>query len=322
MDGFRFDLMGLMDQQLMEAVQKKLEKIYGVGEKLVYGEPWRAGNTAISRPVVLCDKNSLRTIDGRIGAFCDDTRDAVKGSLMDMHAKGFVNGGGMPHEKLRGCIAGWAGPYGQFQTPNQTLTYLSCHDDWTLWDKLVSTMDPQKDYCGYQPWILRANRLAAAINFSCQGRVFFLSGEEFARTKGGVKNSYCSDSRINQLDWNRAWNNHALVDYYRGLIALRQQLPGLCDKTEHAYRRILWSAGPTWECAQVCVDNRGEGSCCKRVLMIFNSGKVPAKLTLPEGNWQVLVDGESSFRWQEDRIITGQAQIPEGTPLILGSCDE
>ena len=146
MDGFRFDLMGLLDQELMESVQRALDAQFGMGEKLVYGEPWRADSTALSRPAVLCDKGSLKTIDGRIGAFCDDTRDAVKGSLMNIDARGFVNGGGLQADKLCNCIAGWAGSHGAYQTPNQTITYLSCHDDWTLWDKLVSTMDEDKDF--------------------------------------------------------------------------------------------------------------------------------------------------------------------------------
>ena len=95
MDGFRFDLMGLLDQELMEGIQNALDAEYGAGEKLIYGEPWRADNTHLSKPVVLCDKDSLKTISGKIGAFCDDTRDAVKGSLMDLSARGFVNGGGI-----------------------------------------------------------------------------------------------------------------------------------------------------------------------------------------------------------------------------------
>ena len=146
-DGFRFDLMGLLDTELMETLQKELDNRYGVGEKLVYGEPWRAADTA-AKNVTLCDKNALKKIDGRIGAFCDDTRDAVKGSVMDAQSVGFVNGGAITPEILKKCVAGWAGEYGAFQTPAQTITYLSCHDDWTLWDKLVYTMDSQKDFEG------------------------------------------------------------------------------------------------------------------------------------------------------------------------------
>ena len=318
MDGFRFDLMGLLDQELMESIQNALDETYGEGEKLIYGEPWRADDTHLSRPVVLCDKDSLKTISGKIGAFCDDTRDAVKGSLMDLNAKGFVNGGGIHAHQLHHCLTGWAGGYGAFQTPYQTITYLSCHDDWTLWDKLVSTMDPRKNYTGSQPRILRANRLAAAINFCCQGRPFFLAGEEYGRTKGGIKNSYSSESRVNQLDWTRAWKNRKLVDYYRGLIALRMQLPGVQDKSENAAKRILWVKELATDCVMACVDNRGTDSKWEQILMIFNCSDCSGNAQLPGGTWQILADGENSFRWQKETTVTETVPVAEFSAMILG----
>ena len=318
MDGFRFDLMGLLDQELMETLRHRLDEKYGAGEKLIYGEPWRADTTYPSRPVVLCDKESLKTIDGRIGAFCDDTRDAVKGRLMDLTARGFVNGGGMNVWKLRRCLTGWAGEYGAYQTPNQTITYLSCHDDWTLWDKLVYTMDPKKDFTGFQKPILQANRLAAAINFCCQGRPFLLAGEEFARTKGGIKNSFCSSSEVNLLDWKRAWENRDLVEYYRGLIALRQKLPGLQDKTADAHKRILDIIQVAPDCVAACVDNRGADTKWEKLLLIFNCGSKTAQYTLPEGSWRILVNDVSSFCWEKDMTATNAVKLAANTALILG----
>jgi len=318
MDGFRFDLMGLLDQELMESLQTALDKKYGKGEKLLYGEPWRADNTHLSRPVALCDKDSLKYIDGRIGAFCDDIRDAVKGSLMDLSARGFVNGGGMQNWKLHKCLAGWAGEHGAYQTPYQTITYLSCHDDWTLWDKLVSTMDPRKNYAGCQKTVLKANRLAAAINFCCQGRPFFLAGEEFGRTKGGIKNSYCSSSEVNLLDWTRAWKNRELVDYYRGLIALRQQMPGMQDKTADAHKRILGTQEIATDCVAACIDNRSADTKWEKVLLIFNCSAKAAEYTLPEGSWQVLADGDSSFRWETENLTEKTVTVEANTALILG----
>ena len=318
MDGFRFDLMGLLDQQLMESIQNALDARYGEGEKLVYGEPWRADNTALSKPVVLCDKQSLKTINGKIGAFCDDTRDAVKGSLMDINARGFVNGGGMTAQKLHSCLAGWAGQFGAAQTPYQTITYLSCHDDWTLWDKLVSTMDEKMEFTGYQQEVLRANRLAAAINFCCQGRPFFLAGEEFGRTKGGIKNSYCSPTQVNQLDWERAWKNQGLVDYYRGLIALRQQLPAMQDKTAYAAKHISWVKEKSKDFAAACMDNLGEESPWKQVVMLFNCSDQDAECNVPEGTWQRLVDGDSSFLWEKEQFDQGKLTVKAGTAMILG----
>jgi len=318
MDGFRFDLMGLMDQELMESIQSSLDAQYGEGEKLIYGEPWRGGEAHPSRPVVLCDKANLKHISGKIGAFCDDTRDAVKGSVMDLNGRGFVNGGGMDAERLRRCLVGWAGNNGVFQTPNQTITYLSCHDDWTLWDKLVATLDETENFKGCDSRVLRANRLAAAINFCCQGRIFLLAGEEFGRTKGGIKNSYCSDSRINQLDWNRAWENRSLVDYYRGLIGLRMQLPGLQDKSAAAHKRVLWVKELAKDCVMACVDNKGGDNRWQQLLMIFNGSDRPASAQLPAGSWQILVTGEDAFFWQRERTVLERTKVPEYSAMILG----
>jgi pullulanase len=318
MDGFRFDLMGLLDKDLMESIRCALDQRFGPGQKLIYGEPWRAGDTALSKPTTLCDKASLKQLDDRIGAFCDNTRDAIKGNQMDLKALGFVNGGGVPLDHLCRCITGWAGQYGPYQTPNQTISYLSCHDDWTLWDKLVGSMDPNADYTGHQKKVLRANRMAAALLFGCQGRIFFLAGEEFARTKMGIKNSYCSDSRINQLDWKRAWENHELVDYYRGLIELRQQLPALQDKSAEAYRRILWARQVTESCVAVCLDNSGQGSRWKQILMLVNGSDQPQKGNIPEGKWQRLADADSSFLWQEKHIQRKTVTAKPYSVIYLG----
>ena len=318
MDGFRFDLMGLLDQELMESIRSALDDRFGPGQKLIYGEPWRAGDTAVSKPVLLCDKASLKQIDGRIGAFCDNTRDAIKGSQMDLKAQGFVNGGGIQMDHLCRCIAGWAGQHGAYQTPNQTITYLSCHDDWTLWDKLVGSMDPKPNYTGHKKEILRANRMAAALLFGCQGRPFFLAGEEFARTKLGIKNSYCSDSRINQLDWNRAWKNRELVDYYRGLIQLRQQLPGLQDKSDEASGRILWARQMTADCVAVCLDNTGLGSRWQQILMLVNGSNRSYKGNMPAGKWQRLVDADSSLLWQKERLQGKTVTVEPYSVIYLG----
>ncbi len=316
-DGFRFDLMGLLDRELMESIQRALELRYGIGEKLVYGEPWSAGPTCERAGTILCHKGSLKSIDPSIGAFCDDTRDAVKGSVMDAEDTGFVNGGMISADTLAKCLTAWVGEHGYFQNPGQTITYLSCHDDWTLWDKLVYTMDPRKKYGELDERIIRANKLAAAIYFSCQGRLFMHAGEEFGRTKEGIKNSYCSSAEVNRIDWNRAWENRDLVDYYRGLIALRKQLPGVVDLTATACKRLLWVENEGAHCAVASMDNRGGDSPWDQLLFVFNCGDESMEYTVPQRTWQVLVDGESSFRWQEEQMGE-RFTVPGQSAMILG----
>lgn len=320
MDGFRFDLMGLLDVKLMNRIRAELDRRWGKGEKLLYGEPWSAGATAAQEGTVLADKNGLRQLGTGIGAFCDATRDAVKGPIADEKADvpGFVNGGGLDGERLLRCLRGWSGGEGPFAAPAQTISYLSCHDDWTLWDKLVLTMDPERQFRRLDPALLRANRLAAAICFTCQGRLFLLGGEEFARTKLGVRDSVCSPLEINRLDWRRAWENRALADYYRGLIALRKQLPGLCGKSADAPKRVGGPEEPAANCVTVQVDNSGGDSPWLRLFLAYSAREDEVSLALPQGNWELLADGASSFLWQSPQKWTGTYPLSPVSAAIFG----
>ncbi|MBQ2947429.1 MAG: type I pullulanase [Clostridia bacterium] len=317
-DGFRFDLMGLMDAPLMERIRSELDRRYGAGEKLVYGEPW-TGGTPHARPgTALCHKQQLRHLHTGIGAFCDGLRDAVKGSVFHAREGGFVNGGPFSVQQLAQCIRGYAGEQDVFSAPSQTIAYLSAHDDWTLWDKLVMTIAGDRRFVPLRGEILRANRLAAATYLCCQGRPFFLGGEEFGRTKLGERNSYRSWLGINRMDWNRAGRCRALVDYYRGLIALRRKLPALYDKGPQAGAR-LWEVreiGP--RAAAVWMDNAGEGSVFGELLLCFNYDQADAYMQLPQGEWTVLADGEDSFLHEHPYTAEGRTRIAGMACLILG----
>ncbi|MBQ8648196.1 MAG: type I pullulanase, partial [Oscillospiraceae bacterium] len=307
-----FDLMGLLDVGQMRRIRRELDRRFGKGEKLLYGEPWAGGTAAVRPGTRLAHKGNLWALEG-IGAFCDNTRDAVKGGLMDERAAGFANGGGLDADALYRCVTGWAGR--EFPTAEQTITYLSCHDDWTLWDKLVLTLDGQRRFEARTPEVLRANRLAAAINFCCQGRPFLLAGEEFGRTKHGAKNTYNASARLNRLDWQRAWANQELVDYYRGLIALRKRLPAFFDKSPQAAQRVRFAANLGPDCAGICLENAAPWP---QVLLLVNAAQHPQWVHLPEGDWQVLADGDSSFVWETTRLCSGGVELPPAAALLLG----
>ncbi len=323
-DGFRFDLMGLNDVELMNGIAQALDARFGAGEKLLYGEPWAGGTPHPREGTMLCDKSHLKELSG-VGAFCDATRDAVKGSVMEEYGRGFVNGGDkFCAGYMACCVKGWAGESADmtYRSPQQTVSYLSCHDDWTLWDKLVATMAEGRDYDTLHPHILRANRLAAAMLFCCQGHLFMLSGEEFGRTKQGIRNSYRSPVAVNRMDWARAAQNSALVEYYRGLIALRKQLPALCDKSILAGERLFAAEDIAPGAAMIRLDNRGEGSRYSELCLVFNTSDARVPLALPEGEWNILADGESSFLWETGMTVSGGAQAEPGSCLILGKKGE
>lgn len=310
-DGFRFDLMGLLDVKLMNRIRKELDALYGEGEILLYGEPWAAAETAMGNPALPALKKNIRLLDKNIGIFCDDTRDSIKGHVFEGQIPGFVNGAEGMEENILNSVRAWClGEEGPL-APSQVITYVSAHDNWTLWDKLEKNIPDQSKR-------LRANRMAAAVYMTCQGNLFFLSGEEFARTKDGHENTYRASIELNRLDWERAYEFSDLKEYYQGLIALRKELPGLCDKTNQAGKRITgqWKKQGT---VGFFVDNRHKtnDSRWKRLYVIYNSTEHMVSAPLPEGNWEILLNGEDSFLWKQQKPAD-RAQAAPVSVLVLG----
>ncbi|MBR4040092.1 MAG: type I pullulanase [Clostridia bacterium] len=319
-DGFRFDLMGMIDTDLMNRIRQALDAKYGEGEKLIFGEPWSGGRCAPRAGTELAHKGNLHRLHPSIGAFCDNTRDAVKGGLGDPKSRGFASGGDFNAQWLACCVRGWSGGYAMhdFSAPSQTITYLSSHDDWTLWDKLVYGMHGGNRFAQKRADVIRANKLAAAILFCCQGHLFMLSGEDFGRTKLGVRNSYRSSLGVNRLDWKRCSRFRDLTEYYRGLIALRKTLPGLCDKSARAHSRLTEVVSPMRGAAAIRLDNRGAKSRYDELMILVNTADTPCALALPQGEWDILADGESSFLWKKPKSISGEAEAPGISVLLMG----
>ena len=313
MDGFRFDLMGLLDVELMNRIRRALDERFGKGEKLVYGEPWAAGYTAMEKGFRQAVKNNVRHLDVNIGVFSDGTRDAVRGSVFRLKEPGFVSGAQGMEGAILNSAKAWQGKRGaRMLAPSQTITYISAHDNQTLWDKLAETTPDEEKR-------RRQYRLAAGIYLTCQGRLFFLSGEEFARTKGGLEDSYNAPIAINRLDWERAWEERELADYYRGLIALRKQLPGLCDKSPQAAERIR-TAWKRKGFVGFFVDNRGKGApdTWKTLCILYNRKEEPVSVPLEGDGWEVLADGKDSFLWKNPEKIRKEAQAGPVSILVLG----
>lgn len=311
-DGFRFDLMGLLDTGLMNRIESELALRYGKGEKLVFGEPWSADETPMEKQAVPALKCHVDQLDSHVGFFCDDTRDAVKGHTFEGEVPGFVNGGKGIEEEILSSVRAWCGPKSKVKAPSQVITYVSAHDNWTLWDKLSLTISDEKER-------MQANRMAAAIYMTCQGNLFFLSGEEFARTKDGLENSYNAPIEINRLDWKRAYEQYELTEYYSGLIHLRKQLPGLCDKSENAWKRIQ-NQWKTDGAVGFTVDNRNESapSRWETLYIIYNSRNEKFAAELPEGQWEVLLDGYSSNLWRDPFVTEGTVKVDSHSVLVLG----
>ena len=308
-DGFRFDLMGLLDVALMNRIRSALDQRFGLGEKLLFGEPWAAGQTVMRPGSQPASKYNVHMLDAGIGIFSDDIRDSIRGHVFDSDVRGFVTGRDHLEGDILNSTKAWCFPGSPVKAPSQIISYVSAHDNHTLWDKLGHTFQTYKDR-------LRANKLAAAIYMTCQGNLFMLSGEEFGRTKDNHDNTYNESIELNRLDWKRAYEFSDLREYYRGLIALRKLCPGLYDKGPGAQHRIqtdTLSSG----FVGFYVDN--DKAKWEELCILYNRNLNPVSTYLRDGRWQVLVDSEDSFLWQEEEhVVSHCVEVPPLSAMILG----
>ena len=236
-DGFRFDLMACHDYETMNLIREELDKI----DKriLMYGEPWTAdnGDNGISGDDC-CSKGNAKKLSSRIGMFNDDMRNGIKGGSDD-DTKGYIQGANFDTYKvLAGMLGASSDTFGRWaKRPSQCITYASAHDNLTLWDKLLKSNWCCSDYDTTDPKIINQNKLSAAFVLMSLGVPFMLAGEEFARTKKGDHNSYRSPDSVNSIDWQRTITYKDLVDYYKGLIAIRKKFSLLTLASEDAVHK-------------------------------------------------------------------------------------
>ena len=318
-DGFRFDLMGLYDAESINAVRAALDALPGGRDILLYGEPWQGGASQLHR--YEANKANLAMLNERVGIFCDDTRDAIKGGCFDAREPGYVEGKPGSFWDIGAAVAAWCRsdrlpPH----APSQIVSYVSAHDNFTLWDKLLCVRYEKPEFTARDTVALAQNRLAAGIYLTSFGLPFMQAGEEFARTKKGVGNSYRSSPALNRLDWNRAEQYHALVDYYRGLLALRAAFPRLGSTDRHAPEALQffaleqplvgWTLPAVW----------GDGAAWSALCVFYNPTETACTVPLPAGQWKLLSDGTSSSLWRgQSRVFTNNAPLAPYSATILGA---
>ena len=318
-DGFRFDLMGLYDAESINAVRAALDALPGGRDILLYGEPWQGGASQLHR--YEANKANLAMLNERVGIFCDDTRDAIKGGCFDAREPGYVEGKPGSFWDIGAAVAAWCRsdrlpPH----APSQIVSYVSAHDNFTLWDKLLCVRYEKPEFTARDTVALAQNRLAAGIYLTSFGLPFMQAGEEFARTKKGVGNSYRSSPALNRLDWNRAEQYHALVDYYRGLLALRAAFPRLGSTDRHAPEALQffaleqplvgWTLPAVW----------GDGAAWSALCVFYNPTDTTCTVSLPAGQWKLLSDGTSSSLWRgPSRIFTGNAPLAPYSATVFGA---
>lgn len=279
-DGFRFDLMAIHDIETMNLIRSRLSAIDP--SILLYGEGWAASDPAYDAEL-LAFKRNTHCMPG-IAAFSDDMRDALRGKL-DCSAGGFIHGAGGNAEAVKFGIAGgiehpdisyheaaWAAE------PTQHISYVSCHDDHCLRDRL-EIISPEAD----EHELLRMDKLAQTAVFTSQGIPFIFCGEELYRTKQHVGNSYNSPDAINAIDWGLKSRYSDLCDYYRGLVAMRRAHPAFCLGNAEAVRRHLEFLPSDNECV-VAFRLRDIDSVdsARSIVVVLNGSRERAEVAIPE----------------------------------------
>lgn len=303
-DGFRFDLMGVLDIETLNEAREALLKINP--DIIMYGEGWTGGDSALPESERGMKLNAPKT--SGIGMFSDDIRDVVKGHVFYMDELGFVNGATDRSDELKQAVIcpRWA------KSPMQSINYLSCHDNYTLWDRFIVSNSHESEEMR-----IRMNKLAASILFTAQGIPFFLHGEEFARTKiseadgAPVENSYCSPLSVNAIDYDRAEQFAELRAYYKGLIALRRAHKAFYLDTVDEIKKSVHFLDDMPDGVVAYTINTDT----EKVFVAYNAGKNKITIKLSDALWEVLAD-ESAAGDKALYTIKDQAVIPAVSCLV------
>jgi len=239
-DGFRFDLMGVHDVETMNLIRAELDKIDP--RIIMYGEGWTANKNAVMDKTTCTGAETLNAVQAnadklsdRIACFNDEIRNAVKGEVFLLADKGYAQGNGTDYIGIvDGVRANTTGDECEWYAtaPSQTVTYSSCHDNHTLYDRLVSSVyGTGADYRKRYDDLIAMNRMAAGMVLTSQGIPFILAGEEMGRSKDGDDNSYKSAVELNAIDWSLITQNADLVSYYRGLMDIRKAFSPFTEST-------------------------------------------------------------------------------------------
>ena len=290
-DGFRFDLMGVHDIKTMNAACRALHKIDP--SIFVYGEGWSAGQCAYPSHL-LASKAHMKQMPG-IAAFSDELRDGLRGPFYDDKQGAFIAGVSGAEERIKfGIVGGIAHPQVNMQQvgsdhlpwnddPTQFISYVSCHDDMCLVDRLrasVPNLTPEM--------LVRLDCLAQSVVMLSQGVPFMLSGEEMLRDKQGVHNSYQSPIEINALPWQNLQRYPQLFTYYQRLIALRRHHPAFRLGDANLIRQHLSFLPTQPNLVGFILTGHAGGDVWNNIIVVFNANNEAREVTVPKGRYTIV----------------------------------
>jgi pullulanase len=325
-DGFRFDLMGLHDIETMNLIRKELDQVDP--DIFLYGEGWTAGDTPLP-PEKRAVKAHASQLDG-IAVFSDDIRDGIRGHWMHNEDSGFMTGREGLKESIKfGIVASTDHPQIEYEkvnysdqayadSPLKTITYVTCHDNPCLWDKIVFTCPD----CSKQEK-LDIQKLANAIVLTSQGVAFLHAGEEIVRTKFGEHNTYNLPDSINQLVWSNKAEYYGIFEFYRDMIMLRKNHPAFRMPTSEMIQEHL-SFLPTGDELLVGfhINDHANGDDWKDIVVYYNANGYDTSAELPEGKWRVVatkhdIDENGVITPGYDGVFENNVKVPARSIIIL-----
>lgn len=312
-DGFRFDLVGLIDT---ETINEIVETVHAVRPDVVfYGEGWTMSTNVTKFGYKMATQVNSRMTPG-FAYFSDTIRDALKGSVFNNTETGYVSGASNKVSVLQQCFMGlpsWC------SSPTQTINYASCHDNMTLFDRIVNSTPKasREDQ-------IKMNNLAAAIYMTSQGIPFIHAGEEMLRSKplksGGFDhNSYQSPDSVNKLKWDDL-NNAEYQDvynYYKGLIAFRKEHAALrMTEAADVKANITSVTGLDKNVMAFRINGGVNGEVADNLFVVFNANTAETEITLPEGKWNVYIDAENAGT-EVLRSVKGTVKVAPISAMVL-----
>ena len=312
-DGFRFDLMGILDVDTMNAVRKALDSVDPT--IIVLGEGWNMGNVLPDERKAM--QPNLPQMPG-IAAFNDSIRDGLKGSVFDSVDRGWATGKSSASDTVKGGIVGQilysatvSGSWGDTQ-PSQSVNYVECHDNLTLYDKLVASTTLKS------PDRTKVFQLASSVVILAQGMPFIQAGQEFLRSKQGNDNSYQASDAINSLKWKQRAVNKVTVDYFAGLYAIRKAHPAFRMASAADVRANLKFATQSRGVISYWLNGKAVGDSASKIFVAHNQNKTAIKVKLPaSGTWQVLAKGSVAGVSPIGKVKGNVADVPAYSTLVL-----
>ncbi|MDF2819714.1 MAG: pullulanase, type [Clostridiales bacterium] len=345
-DGFRFDLFGLIDQDTINQVTRELKQEIDP-TIMVYGEPWTGGSTPLTNGV---NKGSQK--DQGYAVFNDDLRGAIKGGSDDA-STGFATGAtGKELDVVRGI-------YGSTETianaPTETINYLTAHDNLNLWDKVVKTQnldETLKSLAGkikdgvmldkssvdeavaaatpyaqidlndiFANETVKRSVFANSIILTLQGVPFIHAGDEFLRTKYGDHNSYKSPDSINMIRWENKAKFKPVTDYYAGLMELRKTHPAFRMDTKVALINNIQVFKSDGNIVAYALKNYANGDTWKNVVIIYNANTGDQSVTIPSelgaSEWKMVVNGSEAGVSTLNTIAGNTVSVPGLSMVVL-----